>query len=54
MDDRGGWEELPTMCMALKLVVDSGEGEMISGENTESVSDSVPERGPVATLGFYK
>ncbi len=35
------------------LAFERADGEMTSGENTESVSDSVPETGWVERTGFW-
>ena len=37
---------------ALRLMAESGEGEMTSAVNWESESDSVPDTGLVAMAGF--
>lgn len=52
IDDRGGWAELPVINCALKLMAESGEGEITSAVNCESESDSVPETALVAIDGF--
>lgn len=52
IDVRGGWAEVPVMSCALRLIAESGEGEITSLANCESESDSVPETALVARVGF--